>query len=67
MTSKGNSKIESAKEIFIDEGVAKISIGLYIIGFLLLVGVYFGPFIYFKLYKKKNLSSQNNTGVKHAI
>ena len=47
------SKIETAKEISYNDEM-NISVGLYLIGLILMLGVYFGPFVYYKIYKKKN-------------
>lgn len=60
------SKIETAKEISYNDEM-NISVGLYFIGLILMLTVYFGPFVYYKLYKKKNFSPQSSLGIKHAI
>jgi hypothetical protein len=40
----------------------------YILGLLLMILAYIGPYLYFKYYKKKNfLPGSNMGGVKHAI
>lgn len=40
----------------------------YILGLLLVILAYIGPYVYFKYYKKKNfLPGSNMGGVKHAI
>ena len=60
------SKIETAKEISYNDEM-NISVCLYLIGLILMLGVYFGPFVYYKIYKKKNFSPQSSLGITHAI
>lgn len=62
----GQSKIEAATEI---EHISELSIyyGFYLIGLIILIATYLGPFFYFKIFKKKSFSAQSNIGVKHAI
>lgn len=66
LNNTNNSKIESAKEIWNQDDSIKIFYPLYLLGLIIIIGVYFGPFIYFKIYKKKNLN-QSSIGVKHVI
>lgn len=66
MDNKNNSRIESAKEIWKPDDSLKISYPLYLLGLLIIIAVYFGPFLYFRIYKKKNLN-HTPIGVKHAI
>jgi hypothetical protein len=39
----------------------------YVIGLILMLVAYVGPYLYFKYYKKKNFLPGGNMGVKHAI
>ena len=59
------SKVDSATVVDSRNKVA-ISYGFYFIGLLFILAGYFGPFIYFKIVKKKNFTPQT-IGVKHAI
>ena len=64
--NRGQSIIEKATEL---EHITDINIyyGLYLFALIVLICTYLGPFFYFKIFKKKNFSAQNNLGVKHAI
>ena len=45
----------------------KINIYFYILGIIILLIAYIGPYFYFKIIKKKSFNPQKNIGVKHAI
>ena len=45
----------------------KINIYFYILGIILLLIAYIGPYFYYKIIQKKTFNPQKNIGVKHAI
>ena len=45
----------------------KINIYFYILGIIILLLAYIGPYFYFKIIQKKSFNPQKNIGVKHAI
>ena len=45
----------------------KINIYFYILGIIILLISYIGPYFYFKIIQKKSFNPQKNIGVKHAI
>ena len=45
----------------------KINIYFYILGIIILLIAYIGPYFYFKIIQKKSFNPQKNIGVKHAI
>ena len=58
--------IDDARIINPIEGL-HIHTGFYILGLLLMIIFYIGPFFYHRIYKKRNFAPQGNMGVKHAI
>ena len=45
----------------------KINIYFYILGIIILLIAYIGPYFYYKILQKKTFNPQKNIGVKHAI
>ena len=45
----------------------KINIYFYILGIIILLIAYIGPYFYYKIIQKKTFNPQKNIGVKHAI
>ena len=45
----------------------KINIYFYILGIIILLITYIGPYFYYKIIQKKTFNPQKNIGVKHAI
>ena len=51
----------------LDESEIKINYFFYILGMIIILISYFGPYFYYKIIQKKSFNPQRNTGVKHVI
>ena len=51
----------------LDEIEIKINYFSYILGMAIILIIYFGPYFYYKIIKKKSFNPQRKIGVKHAI
>ena len=45
----------------------KINFYFYILGMIIILLAYIGPYFYYKIIQKKSFNPQKNIGVKHAI
>ena len=45
----------------------KINMYFYILGMIIILLTYIGPYFYYKIIQKKSFNPQKNIGVKHAI
>ena len=45
----------------------KINMYFYILGMIIILITYIGPYFYYKIIQKKSFNPQKNIGVKHAI
>ena len=60
------NNISNITELF-DESEIKINLFFYIIGMIIILISYLGPYFYYKIIQKKSFNPQRNTGVKHII
>ena len=51
----------------IEDNEIKINYLFYILGMIIIIISYFGPFFYYKIIMKKNFNPQRSTGIKHVI
>ena len=51
----------------LDESEIKINYFFYILGIIIILISYLGPYFYYKIIQKKSFNPQRNTGVKHVI
>ena len=51
----------------IDETEIKINYIFYLLGMIIILISYLGPYFYYKIIQKKSFNPQRNTGVKHVI